>query len=105
MRKITVYCDKCGKDITLTASQHIDLGQSRERDLCMPCYNHILHKLTEVDRDIHFEEDSQDQEMLPTTLFCEECGITETSPSFGQQYCRYCGAKFKYKPWIYKEGE
>lgn len=36
-------------------------------------------------------------QMLPTTLFCEECGITETSPSFGQQYCRYCGTKFKNK--------
>lgn len=57
MRKITVFCDGCGKDITLTASQHIDLGQSRERDLCMDCYNHISHKLTEVDRDIHFKED------------------------------------------------
>lgn len=43
--------------------------------------------------------------MLPTTLFCEECGITETSPSFGQQYCRYCGTKFKYKPWIYEGGD
>ena len=43
--------------------------------------------------------------ILPTTLFCEECGITETSPSFGQQYCRYCGAKFKDKSWVYKEGE
>lgn len=40
---------------------------------------------------------------LPTTLFCEECGITETNPSFGQQYCRYCGTKFKNKPWIYEE--
>lgn len=41
--------------------------------------------------------------MLPTTLFCEKCGITETSPSFGQYYCRYCGAKFKNKPWVYME--
>ena len=107
MLKMTVYCDGCGADITLTAHQHINLGQSRERDLCMPCYNRILHKLTEVDRDIHFGEEnneySSDQEKLPTTLFCEVCGITETSPYFGQQYCRYCGAKFKNKPWVYME--
>ena len=52
-----------------------------------------------------FEETAIEEKLLkhilPTTLFCEECGITETSPSFGQQYCRYCGTKFKNKPWIY----
>lgn len=42
---------------------------------------------------------------LPTILFCEECGITETRPSFGQKYCRYCGTKFKNKSWFYGEGE
>lgn len=44
-------------------------------------------------------------DILPTTLFCEECGITETKPSFSQQYCRYCGTKFKNKPWLYRKGE
>lgn len=43
--------------------------------------------------------------ILPTTLFCDECGITETNPSFGQQYCRYCGTKFKNKSWVYERGE
>lgn len=56
-----------------------------------------------------FEEAAKQEKLLtyilPTTFFCEECGITETSPSFGQQYCRYCGTKFKNKPWIYKEKE
>lgn len=56
MIKMTVYCDRCGKDITLMARQHINLGQSRERDLCMDCYGHISKKLCEVDRDIYFEE-------------------------------------------------
>ncbi len=54
-----------------------------------------------------FEEVTNQEELLthilPTTLFCEQCGITETSPSFGQYYCRYCGEKFKNKPWIYME--
>lgn len=40
-------------------------------------------------------EEIANQEKQPTTIFCEECGITETRPYFGQQYCRYCGAKFK----------
>lgn len=31
----------------------------------------------------------------PPTLFCHECGITETQPSFMQKYCRYCGAKLE----------
>lgn len=56
-----------------------------------------------------FEETNKEEKLLthllPTTLFCEECGITEASPSFGQQYCRYCGTKFKNKPWLYKKGE
>ena len=56
-----------------------------------------------------FDEMSKEEKLLthilPTTLFCEVCGITETSPSFGQQYCRYCGIKFKNKPWIYGENE
>ncbi len=56
-----------------------------------------------------FEEMNKEEKllthMLPTTLFCEECGITEASPSFGQQYCRYCGTKFKNKPWLYKKGD
>jgi len=55
-KTMTVYCDGCGKDITLTASQHINLGQSRERDLCMSCYGNISQKLAEVDRDIFFEK-------------------------------------------------
>lgn len=50
-----------------------------------------------------FEETAKKEKLithiLPTSLFCEECGITETNPSFGQQYCRYCGTKFKNKPW------
>lgn len=44
-------------------------------------------------------------DILPTTLFCEECGITETRPSFGQRYCRYCGAIFKNKTWLYGKGD
>ena len=28
-------------------------------------------------------------------LFCYECGITETQPSFMQKFCRYCGAKLE----------
>lgn len=44
-------------------------------------------------------------DILPKTLFCEECGITETSPSFGQRYCRYCGTIFKNKSWFYGKGD
>jgi hypothetical protein len=40
----------------------------------------------------NYEEEPEEP---PTSLFCEECGITETSPYYGQRYCRYCGAKFK----------
>lgn len=49
--------------------------------------------------------DKEKPHMLPKTLFCENCGITETSPSFGQQYCRYCGTKFKSRSWLYEEKE
>ncbi len=57
----TVYCDRCGKDITLIPYQHINLGQSKERDLCMDCYGCISRKLAEIDRDIFFEEDENER--------------------------------------------
>lgn len=40
-------------------------------------------------------KDKEKPQMLPKTLFCENCGITETNPSFGQQYCCYCGAELE----------
>lgn len=54
--KMTVYCDRCGNNITLEPYQHINLGQSKERDLCMGCYGHISQKLAEIDYDIFFGE-------------------------------------------------
>lgn len=39
-----------------------------------------------------FEESASEK---PSTLFCHECGITETQPSFMQKFCRYCGAKLE----------
>ena len=70
---------------------------------------YLMQRRIEMKETNVFEEMNNQEKLLthilPTTLFCEECGITETSPSFGQQYCRYCGAKFENKSWTYEEGD
>lgn len=58
-RAISVYCDRCGEDITLEPHQCINLGQGRRRDLCMSCFESISQKLYEIDRDILFTKDGR----------------------------------------------
>ena len=52
MRVIAIYCDKCGAEITLKPSQSIYLGKSKSYDLCLKCYNSIIEKLTDVEKEI-----------------------------------------------------
>lgn len=54
-RSMTIYCDKCGADITLEPSQSIDLGKSKSYDLCLKCYDSIAEKLADIEKWI-FEE-------------------------------------------------
>ena len=55
MRAMSIYCDKCGAEITLEPSQSIYLGKSKSYDLCLKCYDSIAEKLTDVEKGI-FEE-------------------------------------------------
>lgn len=54
---MSVYCDKCGVDITLKPSQSICLGRGKSYDLCFRCYDSISEKLSEVDKVIFGEDD------------------------------------------------
>ncbi|MBO7449884.1 MAG: hypothetical protein J6U54_05895 [Clostridiales bacterium] len=58
MRKITVFCDKCGCNLTLERYyQAIDLGRSKSYELCTKCYDEIEDKIVAV-RDAIFEEEA-----------------------------------------------
>jgi len=56
MRATTIYCDKCGAEITLEPLQSIYLGKSKNYDLCLKCYDSIAEKLIDVEKGI-LEED------------------------------------------------
>lgn len=45
MRKIGVYCDMCGCNITHDGYQRLVLGRSRCVDLCATCYIKIEDKI------------------------------------------------------------
>lgn len=51
-RAMTIYCDKCGAEITLEPSQNIYLGKSKCYDLCLKCYASIAEKLDDVENEI-----------------------------------------------------
>lgn len=55
-RAVSIYCDKCGADITLEPSQSIYLGKNKSYDLCLKCYDSIADKLTNVEKEIFKEE-------------------------------------------------
>lgn len=59
MKAMTVYCDKCGADITLEPSQSIYLGKNKSYDLCLKCYDSIAEKLADVENGI-FQEDKDE---------------------------------------------
>lgn len=59
MRAMSIYCDKCGAEITLEPSQSICLGESKSYDLCLKCYDSIADKLADVEKGI-FEEDKDE---------------------------------------------
>ena len=61
MRAMRVYCDKCGAEITLEPSQHINLGRSKSYDLCLKCYDSIAEKLTGIENDIFKENEDGDK--------------------------------------------
>ena len=52
MRAMSIYCDKCGAEITLEPSQSICLGKNKSYDLCMKCYDSIAEKLADVEMEI-----------------------------------------------------
>ena len=58
-RAMTIYCDKCGAEITLEPSQSICLGRSKNYDLCLKCYDSIAEKLADVEKWI-FEEEKKE---------------------------------------------
>lgn len=55
-KAMTVYCDKCGAEITLEPSQSICLGRNKNYDLCLKCYDSIAEKLADVENEIFSEE-------------------------------------------------
>lgn len=57
MRAMSIYCDKCGAEITLEPSQSIYLGKNKSYDLCLKCYNSLAEKIANVEREIFVEED------------------------------------------------
>lgn len=58
MRAMSIYCDKCGAEITLEPLQSIYLGKNKSYELCLKCYDSIAEKLTDVENEI-FKEDRQ----------------------------------------------
>ena len=52
---MTIYCDKCGANITLESSQSIYLGEHKNYDLCLKCYDSIAEKLADVKKEIFKE--------------------------------------------------
>ena len=60
MKAMTIYCDKCGAEITLEPLQGIYLGKNKSYDLCLKCYDSIADKLIDVEKGI-LEEDKDEQ--------------------------------------------
>ena len=58
-RSMSIYCDKCGSEITLEPSQNIYLGKSKSYDLCLKCYDSIADKLIDVENEIFKENNDE----------------------------------------------
>lgn len=52
-RALSIYCDMCGADITLDHCFSINLGRSRQYDLCQECYDSLSDKLDVIENLIH----------------------------------------------------
>lgn len=57
---MSIYCDKCGAEITLEPLQSIYLGKNKSYELCLKCYDSIAEKLADVEKEI-FEEDKDER--------------------------------------------
>ena len=67
-KAMSVYCDKCGAEITLDPYQSICLGKSRSYDLCLKCYDSIAEKLDDVEKEIKEDEEKRNTVLKEITL-------------------------------------